>query len=126
MVGEAREFDKDISAESKLISSASWCLLGSRRIPVKFAYSHKKGSLPVLHAQVLLVKNGKKKLPWSQFSASGRFQARRGLRSRFVLPVSPRVTPLQGEWAADESKDKRKIAGVRGRNGEEEDQIQQK
>lgn len=117
VVGEAREFEKDISAETIYFK----CLVvtvGVNEDPVKFGTSQKKGPYPRYMQRFTLVKDGKKK-----FKVEPALQVakklptkKRVLRSRSCSPVSPRVTPLRVN-VAQLKLGKRKLSGT-GEEGE--------
>jgi len=113
VVGEAREFVKDISAES-IYFKCIVMSVGVQEDPVKFGTSHKKGAYPCYMHRFNMVKNGKKKFSVEPvLSASKKVPSKkRVLRSRSCSPVSPRVTPLRVNVAQMKLGDKRKIAGV--------------
>ena len=117
VVGEAREFEKDISAET-IYFKCIVVTVGVNEDPVKFGTSQKKGPYPCYMQRFTLVKDGKKKFKVEPaLQVSRKLPSKKKvLRSRSCSPVSPRVTPLRVN-VAQLKLGKRKLSGT-GEEGE--------
>jgi len=108
VLGEAREFDNDISAETIHFK----CLVvpvGIHEDPAKYCSSLKKSPYPCYVQRFHMVKKGRKFTvePVIEDCKDGR----RNLRSRSCSPMSPRVTPLRVN-VAQLKLSKRKISSA--------------
>eukprot|EP00092_Neocalanus_flemingeri_P001551 GFUD01001653.1.p1 GENE.GFUD01001653.1~~GFUD01001653.1.p1 ORF type:complete len:880 (+),score=263.06 GFUD01001653.1:116-2755(+) len=116
VVGEAREFENDISAET-IYSKCTVVTGGVQVDPAKFSSSHKKGPYPCyLHRfNMTMVKKNKYSMEPVLSAAKKSQTKKRVLRSRSASPVSPRqtVTPLRVN-VVELRLGKRKISVIEG------------
>jgi len=115
VVGEAREFAKDISAETIHFK----CLVipvGIHEDPAKYVSNLKKSPYPYYVQRFDMVKKGRKFAVEPVLLENK--EGRKALRSRSCSPSSPRVTPLRVN-IAQLKLSKRKVSETEGNEGNE-------